>query len=119
MKHKTRPDEPMKTTGNGHRIRDTRHCLCNRETEERCPTCDWGLSVCFDCNRAEAELDQPCDDGGRLRRLSRAIVELDLMFHNTDREWGELPRMNLDTFNRWCELLRVAERVIEEERAKP
>jgi hypothetical protein len=116
--HETRDemkDQSMKEY-NGHRIKNAAHCRCNRVVE-RCPTCNWGLSVCYDCGRAEAELAEPCDDAGRLRHLSRLVADLDHAFNMTDREWGELPRLNLDTFNQWCEILRIAERAIEETRA--
>lgn len=49
----------MKPHPMGHRIKEPADCRCRRE-DERCPTCDWGLSVCADCGMAEVELDRPC-----------------------------------------------------------
>lgn len=51
---------PRVKTFNGHILRvpgDGHEC----PKYMSCPTCDWGLSICQKCWRAEAELDQPCD----------------------------------------------------------
>lgn len=52
----------------GHVIRTTKTCTCNKDEDgRRCPTCDWGLSVCVLCGKAEIELSLPCTSERRPR----------------------------------------------------
>lgn len=50
-------------------IKDKQHvlltpssCNCDKQSQ-RCPVCDFGLGICSICNKAEAELDEPCISG--------------------------------------------------------
>lgn len=42
-----------------HQLLQPANCNCDKESG-RCPVCDWGLTVCRVCNKAESELDEAC-----------------------------------------------------------
>lgn len=38
-------------------------CKCNKQSDIRCPVCDYGLAICSVCGKAENELDSECEKG--------------------------------------------------------
>lgn len=46
-----------------HVLKTSANCGCTKGTDEKCPVCEWGASVCSVCGKAEVELDEPCIGG--------------------------------------------------------
>lgn len=46
-----------------HVLKTPLNCGCTKGTDEKCPVCEWGASVCSICGKAEVELDEPCIGG--------------------------------------------------------
>ena len=45
---------------NAHILLTPATCKCNKQSDIRCPVCDYGLAICSVCGKAENELDSEC-----------------------------------------------------------
>jgi hypothetical protein len=48
----------------GHKLLTPETCKCNKNSDQKCPVCDWGLGVCEWCGAAESQLDNNCPNYG-------------------------------------------------------
>lgn len=94
-----------------HVLLTTETCPCDPESDQKCPVCDYGLSICSLCGKAEAGLDGPC-----VSPMEMAIVSI------LDKENARL-RLALEAVTiffsppgwdswratRWNEIVRVPE----------
>lgn len=75
-----------KPTKNGHELWTAAECRCGKLD---CNICEHGLAVCMKCNKAEIELDEPC-------QFSKASLPIKAKTNNPDwPDWIKAATINI------------------------